>query len=212
MLHRIRKIAIDLMHASAAGICVSIGGAVYLSCPNKLLGSFLFSVGLCAILFFKLLLFTGRVGYLTANKPSYLPWLGLVWIGNCLGTWLGAFAQTYTRTGDKLIAAAKEIVAVKSGDSLISLFILSIFCGLMMYIAAEGTRRTPYGSTFQLSLVMLPVAVFIVCGFEHCIADVYYYALAGFSWDAILRILIITLGNSIGSILLHIGVSHHEPA
>ena len=116
------------------------------------------------------------------------------------------------RMGEKLIAYAKEIVAVKSADSLISLFILSVFCGVMMYIAAEGTRRTPYGSTFQLSLVMLPVAVFILCGFEHCVADVYYYALAGFSWDALLRILIIIAGNSLGSILLHIGVSHHEPA
>lgn len=212
MIHRIRKIAIDLMHASAAGICVSIGGAVYLSCPNKLLGSFLFGVGLCAILFFKLLLFTGRVGYLPANKLSYIPWLGLVWLGNCLGVWAGAFLQKFTRIGDGLTAAAQPIVAVKSQDSLLSLFILSIFCGVMMYIAAEGTRRTPYGSVFQLSLVLLPVAVFILCGFEHCIADVYYYALTGFSWDALLRILIITAGNSLGSVLLHMGVSHHEPA
>ncbi len=212
MKSRIKTIAIDLMHATVAGICISIGGAVFFSCPNQLLGSFLFGVGLCAILFFKLLLYTGRVGYLPANKISYLGWLCLVWLGNCFGAWLGAVMQKATRIGDNLVAAAENVVAVKSSDSLPSLFVLAIFCGIMMYIAAEGTRRTPYGSTFQLALVLLPVAVFIFCGFEHCIADVYYYALAGFTWDAWLRILVITAGNSIGSILLHMGVSHHEPA
>ena len=212
MKSRIKSIAIDLMHAIVAGICISIGGAVYFSCPSKLLGSFLFGVGLCAILFFKLLLYTGRVGYLPANKLSYLGWLGLVWVGNCFGAWLGAILQKTTRIGDSLVSAAENAVAVKSADSLLSLFVLSIFCGIMMYVAAEGTRRTPYGSTFQLALVLLPVAVFIFCGFEHCIADVYFYALTGFSWDALLRILVITAGNSIGSILLHLFVSHHEPA
>ncbi len=211
MTTRIKSIAIDLMHAASAGLFISVGGAVYLSCSNKLLGSFLFAVGLCAILFFKLLLYTGRVGYLTTKKPSYIGWLGMVWVGNFLGAWVGARLQMLTRIGDKLVEAAKPLSAIKQDDSLISLFILSVFCGIMMYMAAEGTHRTPYGSTFQLALVLLPVAVFIVCGFEHCVADIYFFSLTGFTWNNLLRVVIITLGNSLGSILLHMGVSHHEP-
>lgn len=197
----------DLLLATVAGLCISVCGAVYFSCPNVIVGSFLFGLGLCTIIFFELKLYTGKVGYVPNNRPSHLLHLILVWAGNYIGVWLGATLQKLTRVGDQLTQAAKAVVATKLEDSLLSLFILALFCGLMMYIAVEGARRTPDGSTVQLALVLLPVAVFIICGFEHCIADLYYFSMAGFSPAAWIRIIVITVGNSIGSILLHLAVN-----
>ena len=51
------------------------------------------------------------------------------------------------------------------------------------------------------------ILAFVVGGFEHCIADLYYFSMAGFTKDAWIRILIITLGNSVGSIVLHLAVN-----
>lgn len=207
MISRLQTIAADLLLATVAGLCISVCGAVYFSCPNAIVASFLFGLGLCTIIFFELKLYTGKVGYAPNNGPSHVWHLLLVWAGNYLGVWLGATLQKLTRVGDQLTEAAKKAVAVKLEDSLLSLFVLAIFCGLMMYIAVEGFRRTPDGSTVQLALVLLPVAVFIICGFEHCIADLYYFSMAGFSPEAWIRIIVITLGNSLGSILFHLAVN-----
>ncbi|MBQ8382437.1 MAG: formate/nitrite transporter family protein [Clostridia bacterium] len=212
MLSWLKERTIDLLLAVFAGICISVGGAVYFSCPNKIVGSFLFGLGLCTIIFFKLNLFTGKVGYIPANRPVFLLQLLLIWIGNFLGVFLGAWLQKLTRIGDALVASAKSVTAIKLEDSLASLFVLGIFCGMMMYIAVEGSRRVPAGSAVQLAIILLPVAVFILCGFEHCIADLYYFALAGFTSAAWLRIVVITVGNGLGSVLLHLAANLRKNA
>ncbi len=89
-------------------------------------------------------------------------------------------------------------------DTLPSLLILGIFCGMLMYIAVEGYKRT----TNPL-IVVLPVMAFILCGFEHCIADMFYFAINCFKGtsasmlvDTLLRLLVITIGNLIGGCLI----------
>lgn len=207
MSHRIKKLSADLLLAMVAGLCISLCGAVYFSCSNQIMGSFLFGLGLCTIIFFELMLYTGKVGYTPSNGPKHLLHLIWIWAGNYFGVWLGASLQKLTRVGEKLSTAAQSVAQTKMNDNYLSLFILAFFCGLLMYIAVEGSKRTPDGSTVQLAMVLLPVAVFIICGFEHCIADLYYFSMAGFTKDAWIRILIITLGNSVGSIVLHLAVN-----
>ncbi len=207
MSHKIKKLSADLLLAIVAGLCISVCGAVYFSCSNQLMGSFLFGLGLCTIIFFELKLYTGKVGYTPSNGPKHLLHLIWIWAGNYVGVWLGATLQKMTRVGETLATKATAVAQVKLDDNYLRVFILAFFCGLMMYIAVEGSKRTPDGSTVQLAMVLLPVAVFIICGFEHCIADLYYFSMAGFQKDAWLRIIVITLGNSVGSILLHLSVN-----
>ena len=47
-----------------AGILISIGGSVFLSCENKIVGALLFTVALLCICYKGYSLFTGKVGYL----------------------------------------------------------------------------------------------------------------------------------------------------
>ena len=45
--------------------------------------------------------------------------------------------------------------------------------------------------------------VFILSGYEHCVADMFYVSAAGcWSGDMLLRILVITAGNAVGGVLL----------
>ena len=49
----------------SAGLLISLGGTVYLTIENKIVGAFLFSIALFSICYFKCYLFTGKVGYIS---------------------------------------------------------------------------------------------------------------------------------------------------
>lgn len=186
-----------LVLAVLAGMAIGIGGVLYLSVENKVVGALMFTVGLYAICIHGLNLFTGKVGYLVNEPVSYLITLLVIWVGNLCGTYLAAFAVQQTRIKG-LSETAKAMCKIKMEDGLSSLFVLAIFCGFLMFIAVEGYRvvKNPV-------ILFMGVASFILCGFEHCIADMFYFSVAGmWSVNAFLRVIIITLGNSLGGILI----------
>ena len=88
-----------------SGLCIGLGGTAYLSCDNKILGAFLFGLGLFTILNFGFNLFTGKVGYFVNNK---------------------------TRYGATLQAKANALCLVKDGDSIASLLVLGDFSPAML--------------------------------------------------------------------------------
>ena len=46
------------------------------------------------------------------------------------------------------------------------------------------------------------MCVFILCGFEHCVANMYYFTMGGaWSGRAILYLLVMTLGNAVGGVI-----------
>ena len=185
--------------AVMAGLGIAMGGIVYLSVENQVIGAFLFAIGLYAIVLNGLFLYTGKVGYLVVEekKKEYLLILLVTWLGNLVGTALGAFGASNTRISG-IVSKAESICAVKMGDNPLSIFILAVFCGILMYIAVDG-----YKEKGNPVILFLGVSVFILSGFEHCIANMFYFSLAGaWSVKAIVYLLIMTIGNSIGGILI----------
>lgn len=183
------------------GIAIGIGGTVFLSMDNRVLGALLFSVGLFTICTFGFNLFTGKVCYIFDNKPSYTLFNVTVWIGNFVGTGIVALVLKATRISG-IAETAQTISQVKLDDSLLSVFILAIFCNLLIYIAADGFKNNPHDFGKYLGII-LGIMVFILCGFEHCIADMFYFTMAGvWSGKAVLYIVVITLGNVAGGVLI----------
>ena len=74
----------------------------------------------------------------------------------------------------------------------------SIGCGICIYLSVELYKKTS-----SIFVIVLGVLVFILSGFEHCIADIFYLS-ASMSFDlkSILYILTAIIGNSIGSLLI----------
>lgn len=170
--------------ALCAGICIGIGGTVYLMCTSKLLGAMLFSVGLLTILVFKLKLFTGMTGYILEeqNKLNYILHLFVTWLGNFVGTFLVGFMLLNTRLSDNLVLVAETIAQTKLNDSWYSLIILGIFCGMLMFIGVDSFKKLQEKNNFgSILMPIICVATFILAGFEHCIADMFYFMLAGYS-------------------------------
>lgn len=187
------------LKAAAAGITIGIGGAVYLTLENKVIGAVLFGVGLYTIVLNGLFLYTGKVGYLISakDKKAYILQLIFTWLGNFAGTALAAAAISATRIRN-LGRTAEVICKTKLADTPHSILILAVFCGILMYAAVDGFREK--GNPL---ILFFCVTVFILCGFEHCIANMFYFSLAGaWSLRAIIYLLLMTLGNSVGGILL----------
>lgn len=184
-----------------AGVCIAIGGTVFLSLDNKVLGAFLFTAGLFTICTQGLHLFTGKVCYIFEKGKSYALDIPFIWLGNLAGTWGTARIVRCTRIGAALAEKATGLCETKLGDSLISIFLLAIFCNILIYIAVEGFNKIPHEVGKYLAL-FFGVVVFILCGFEHCVANMYYFSAAGmWSGKTLLYLLVMTLGNTAGGVL-----------
>ena len=72
----------------------------------------------------------------------------------------------------------------------------------MIFLAVYGVANFK-GEIAKMLALLFGVSIFVLCGFEHCVADMFYFTFArAWSFDAILRILVITLGNTVGGLLV----------
>lgn len=193
----------DFLYAIMAGAFIAMGGVAFLSINNKIVGAFMFSLGLFAVCTLKYNLFTGKVGYLFCNDvKTYLPWCLMVWVGNLVGSIIVAELVRLTRVAPGLIEKSTKLVQVKADDSLISLFVLGIFCNIMVVHAVDQYLNNPHEIGKYLGIIM-SIMVFILVGFEHSIADMFYIQMARM-WNSqtIIALIVITLGNVLGGILI----------
>ncbi|MGN6713080.1 formate/nitrite transporter family protein [Anaerocolumna jejuensis] len=189
------------IRAVMGGIAISMGGMIYIRAENHVIGAFLFSIGLFTIYTFGLDLYTGKV-CLILNKPAkFLGTVLLVYLGNAVGTAVSGYVLRATKQAQYL-DHAKELVSLKLADNLFSTFIMAVMCGLLMCIAVLGFMNIKDGVGRYLALI-LPVMVFILSGYEHSIADMFYFSFAN-AWGgkALLYINVIAIGNLIGGCML----------
>ena len=192
----------DFIKSVLAGIMIGIGGTIYLSIDNKVVGASLFGIGLFMIVIYGFNLYTGKIGYLIDNfNFKYIKMLVITLIGNFIGTFFVGYILKFTRIYSLIHDKAKLLVNVKLDDSLISILILAFFCGILMYLAVNTYKENKDISKYLG--VFLGVIVFILCGFEHCIANMYYFSVANiWNLNTLLYLLIMILGNSLGGMLV----------
>lgn len=185
--------------AVAAGLAICIGASAYILCENKIVGALLFTAGLFTICFFELNLYTGKIGYLF-DMPHPIDCL-TTWLGNCVGCIVGGALLRYALPD--LAKAARAITETKLAISLPRAAVLGVFCGILMYIAVHNYKENPHmiGKCVGI-LVCIPA--FIICGFEHCVANVVYFTLGISSASQLLPMLLMTLtvtvANAAGAI------------
>ena len=166
----------NFLSSVGAGVLISIGGCVFLACENRYVGAVLFSVALLCICLKGYALYTGRVGYIIeSHKKSDIAALAVILIGNLITTYLlGMLVRVWQTLGRVF------------------------FCGLLMYLAVST-----YNEINTVLGILFCVPVFILSGFEHSIADMFYFGASGiFSLSAALFMLAVVIGNSRGGMLL----------
>lgn len=188
--------------AILSGVFISIGGIAFLTVENKEVGALLFSVGLLAICTNSLALYTGKVCYCLDDRNNIMD-LPFVWLGNLIGTVISSYLISLTRIST-ICARAKQICLTKINDDLLSIFILALFCNFLIYLAVDGYKNNHHQLGKYLSL-LFGIVIFVTCGFEHCVANMFYFSLARmWSKKSIIFIIVNTLGNSIGGISIHL--------
>ena len=77
----------------AAGMMVGIGGCIYLSCENRMVGATLFAVALICICILGFYLYTGKIGLFMENpSKKTIPLLAIGFGGNAIGAAVVAVA------------------------------------------------------------------------------------------------------------------------
>ena len=194
-----KAIVKDLLDGVAAGILISIGGAVYLAMTgiNKYVGAILFSVALLCICYKSYNLFTGKVGFIVEkhDKDAFSTlFLGL--IGNIVGTLVCGVIMSYAIPD--LFTAAVTLCEAKVAQAWWQTLVRALFCGVLMYLAVSifKEHKTPMG-------ILFCIPVFILSGFEHSIADMAYFATARvFTGQGVLFLVTVVIGNALGAMIL----------
>ncbi len=197
------RVVRNTVNGLLAGILIAIGGSVFLACYgegsllSRIIGAVFFSVALLCICYKGYALFTGKVGFIPERHDraaiSVLLW-GL--LGNALATVLLGLCLRYALPA--LAEPAELICAAKLTQAWWQTLVRGIFCGFLMYLAVSIYRDKQ-----TVVAIFFCVPVFILAGFEHSIANMFYFGAAGrLSLESALYLLIVVLGNAIGGMLL----------
>jgi len=178
----------ELIRKSAgAAILIALGDFALLKLGNPI-GPIIFAFGLLGVCYMGQNLFTGKCGFLFADKIRVKD-LAIILAVNLISGYL--IGICFGLIDESVKTAAISKVATWTFD--LPMLIKSILCGVIMYIAVFMYRKgSPLGIIFGIPL-------FIFCGFQHCIANVITMGVAlTFDWSLIICI----LGNFFGSIAM----------
>ena len=193
------------MSSIVAGGLIAVGAIVNLQIGG-VLGAILFSFGLLMIVMQGLELFTGKVGYALDGGVRWQK-LAVILLGNAYGVIITATVLSFTPLGITLAPAATAVIASRISAGLLANVILGIGCRVCVYLAVDN-----WANTHDWMSVMLPVGVFIICGFGHCIADMFYAVLGNAGLEGWLTVLATGIGNVLGSWIIPIVNKQKNPS
>ncbi len=206
--NEIRTILSNIAEGILAGILISLGGAVFLACylPEipyaRFIGSFLFPLALICICMRGYALYTGKIGLILENhKKADISLLLLCLLGNLLGTMICGYLIGWILPNLKATAVVLCTGKLQQGEGGMLYLVgglRAVFCGLLVYLSVDIWRnhKTVVGIVFC-------IPAFILSGFEHSIADMFYFACSGIAtWQAFGYLMMIILGNSVGALVI----------
>ncbi len=241
-----------LILAIFGGLFIGLGGAVTntgghsianVSAARVIFG-LLFPFGLVMVMLLGAELFTGNcmIPISVLEKRATLSgmlhnWI-IVYIGNLIGAVVLAagcafFGQLNFSAGGLAVFTVK-VAAGKCVFPFASAFVLGFFCNILV-CAGVLCSLSATDTTGRILGAYIPVAFFVICGFEHCVANMYYIAAGLFAMDIpkyaalvkeagmdttmltwsnffIKNLLPVTLGNILGGMTIAVGLwAAHSP-
>lgn len=213
-----------LILAVLAGAYIALGGVFATLASSgstgmtaSLIKGAVFPVGLMLVVICGAELFTGNCLLIAPllNKDikatAMLKNWGLAYIGNLIGAIIVALLVVYSKTYDGDIArAAVDIVAKKSDMNFGYALLKGILCNMLVCLAVWASMASK-SATGKILAIYLPIFAFVVCGFEHSIANMFYImsafmtsASAGlnFGYALLNGLLAPTIGNIVGGGLI----------
>jgi formate transporter len=227
--------------AILAGIFIACGALLMLFVKSdgslsfgvsQVLGGICFSLGLISVIVAGAELFTGNNLMIQAVLSKTISWgdmlknWGIVYVGNLVGSLLIVaivfFCDSASMNGGEIGNAMINVACGKINLSWSVIFFRGIMCNLLVCLAVwmGFAGKTVIDKIFTS---MLPVMAFVACGFEHCVANMFFLPMglvlksSGFAYSGsanldvlnvggiLFNISAATLGNIVGGAIL-IGV------
>ena len=200
----------------AAGMMITVGCIINVAMIDKgdrVGGAFFFAVGLTTIVMYKMVLFTGICGYLADFRPyrhKTLSNLGATWFYNMCGC--AVFGILMLKGIDSsYLKITNELMVTKMQVPIYSLISKGIFCGMLMHLAVLSAKQD-FHPVVKLVTIFMCVATFILCMFEHSIANMGYLFMSDVDIVmGIIRCIIpVTIGNVIGGCFMQFILRFNE--
>ena len=200
-----------LLFGIFAGLAIGLGSLVFTivstyakSVGGQIFASALFSIGLILVCTLGLQLYTGKVGVVFDDREKLkenainLP---IMLVGNAIGAFaLGIICHFIFMNVPDIAVRILKISEGKTGSDTV--FLQGIFCGALVYIAVYFFKNLQ-NYAMKIIGIITAVTLFVYCGFQHCIANMFYFGMA-FNWniDMLWNLLIVILTNSVGALLV----------
>ena len=186
-----------------AGMLIAVAGTVFLSCQTmipdksiaKVVGAFLFSIGLIGVIVLEADLFTGKIGHVDTWPKLGIASTALVF------NLIIAFLIGLLYKGINF--SSMSVNGVFPFDSRLAkewyqLLFDGFICGVLIYLAVELYKKTK-----SFISVIMCVMAFILSGAEHSIADAFYLGASQLSLVAFGKLGLVIIGNAAGSLITH---------
>lgn len=190
-----------------AGVAASIGGAL----GGKLASATIFPIGLTMVLLAGSELFTGNCLFLMPLLRRNITaghmlrnWVA-VYLGNLLGSVAVAFLVVQCGALDGIAEAAVAAAVTKAALPFGVALLRGVLCNFLVCLAVWMAFCTQSAGGKVVSLSG-PIFLFVLCGFEHSVANMYYIPAGIFlaengevTWLSLWQNLLpVTLGNMVG--------------
>ena len=190
-----------------AGVAASVGGAL----GGKLTSATIFPIGLTMVLLAGSELFTGNCLFLMPLLRRNITaghmlrnWVA-VYLGNLLGSVAVAFLVVQCGALDGIAEAAVAAAVTKAALPFGVALLRGVLCNFLVCLAVWMAFCAQSAGGKVVSLFG-PIFLFVLCGFEHCVANMYYIPAGIFlaengevTWLSLWQNLLpVTLGNMVG--------------
>lgn len=182
-------------HSVMSGFLVGLGVMVNTTADNRYIGAMLFSLALLVIMECGLQLYTGKIGFVRTIPAKSL---AVMLVGNLAGSLLPVFMIATQRA--EVMETMRAVSDQKFSNTFLALFFYACLCGALMFIAVYCKK---------MLITVFCIMVFILSGYEHCIAD-FPYLLLNFNGINVLKYVVIIIGNSVGSLVIHYLIKKDE--
>ncbi len=187
------RVAKLIISSALAGIAISIGGIAFLVSGQ----AWMFPIGLFMVCLFELDLFTGKVS--TVESVSKIPELIIMVVTNMIAAMMTGEVMRYAKP--TIIDVAVKICEKKMSEGF-ALIPLAILCNVMIYTAVYSYKNKR--SAVRMFGLYFSTMIFVLCGFEHCVANAFYFALAGMvDGSAVMFLIKNAIFNAVGGIMAY---------
>ena len=150
---------------------------------QRVLGGVLFSLGLLLVVVCGAELFTGNTMIVMSAASKKISWGGVLknWVVVFVGNFVGALiivglvylSGMHTMNGGIVGQTMVNVASSKMTPDWLTLFAKGIMCNFLVCLAVWIGYAGKTVADKMLG-ILLPIAAFVACGFEHCVANMFF--------------------------------------